>query len=169
MVSFLLRILHFNWGGGRGVYLPLPRLAHVYKPDVCVGLFSMNRCERWDLEALPSLHRLKIYPSKQTQHAKFTGRRRATVTMPAVKSHSVTSFRHFKSSVCQTSWNLVEQICDAHRSRASLLSLNGLILNQIISVLTRRDKQSKKWDIALTSGGPGSFPSAISTFSSRSM
>ena len=155
---------------GVGVSLPLPLQAHVYKPGVWGGTIFDE--QMWEMGPRSSaLTPLTQNLSIQTNTTwKCTGQRRATVTMPAVKSHSVTSFRHFKSFVCQTSWNLMEQICDAHRSRAWLLSLNSLILNQIISVLTtRRDKQSKKRDIALTSGGPGSFPSAISTFSSCSM
>ena len=84
---------------------------------------DLHMCEAWPRgKAAPSsLRKLKTDSAAQTDDADFTGwQSDVLVGMPAVKSHPVSGFMHTVSHVCHKSWNLSEQICDAHCLKVSV-------------------------------------------------
>ena len=89
-----------------------------------VLLFLNNRYVRdvtESLVALFSLNLFKMYAARQTQNAAFTGLK-STARSQQQQSHSVPSFRHFKSLVCQKSCDWSAMLT-ARRSELNYFSL----------------------------------------------
>ena len=90
----------------------------------CYYFWTTGMWDMWlkSLVALFSLNLFKMYAAKQTQNAAFTGLK-SIARSQQQQSHSVPSFIHFKSLVCQKSCDWSAMLT-AQRSELNYFSLH---------------------------------------------